>query len=162
MEKQKHMNIFLHDFNGIKIAEMQSEGIMIRSARDAADVAKELLDRGIDRLILHERNLCPEFWLPSNELAEVIIQEFTSKAIVVALVGKFGQKKSENFATLIQESGLSNQTFLADTVESAKIGLTKLDRQTWIPLVNDFSVSQHAASSRHSWVLSEAMPGTET
>ena len=119
------MNVFIHDINGTQVAEVQSEGIMIRSARDAADITRELLARGINRLILHERNLCPEFWRPSNGLATVILQEFTSKAMVVAFVGKLVQNKAESLIALIQESDLGNQAFLLDTVELAKMRLSK-------------------------------------
>jgi hypothetical protein len=119
------MNVFIHDINGTRVAEMQSEGIIIRGARDAAEIAGDLLTRGINKLILHERNLCPEFWQLSNGLARVILQEFTSKAVVVAFVGKFGQYKSENFTILIQESDLSNQAYFLDTVELAKMRLSR-------------------------------------
>jgi hypothetical protein len=119
------MNVFIHDMNGTQVAEVQSEGIMIRSARDAGDITRELLARGINRLILHERNLCPEFWEPSNGLAAVILQEFTSKAMVVAFVGKLVQNKAESLTALIQENDLSNQAFLLDTVELAKRRLSK-------------------------------------
>ena len=61
MERFILMNVFVHDINGTQVAEMQSEGIVIRSARDAAEIAKELLSRGINKLILHGRNLSPEF-----------------------------------------------------------------------------------------------------
>ena len=119
------MNVFIHDINGTQVAEVQSEGIMIRSARDAADITRELLARGINRLILHERNLCPEFWQPSNGLAAVILQEFTSKAMIVAFVGRLVQNKAESITALIQEGDLSNQAFLLDTVELAKMKLSK-------------------------------------
>jgi Domain of unknown function (DUF4180) len=114
------MNIFIHDINETQVAEVQSEGIMIRSARDAADITRELLAHGISKLILHERNLCPEFWQTSNGLAGVILQEFTSKSVVVAFVGKPIQNRTENLAALVQESGLGNQAFVLDTVELAK------------------------------------------
>ena len=119
------MNVFIHDISGTQVAEVQSEGIMIRSARDAADITGELLARRINRLILHERNLCPEFWQPSNGLAGVILEEFASKAVVVAFVGKLDQNKSESLTALIQESDLSKQAFLLGTVELAKTRLSK-------------------------------------
>lgn len=120
------MNIFIHDIKGTQVAEVQSEGIIIRSARDAADITRELLAQGIDRVILHERNLSPEFWQLSNGLAGVILQEFASKAVVVAFVGKLDQNKSESLTALIQESDLGNQAFLLDTVELAKTRLSRV------------------------------------
>jgi len=118
------MNVFVHDNNGTQIAEMQSEGIVVRSARDAADITRELLNRGINKLILHERNMSPEFWQSSNGLAEVVLQEFTSKSIAIAFVGKLGQQKTDSLKALIQENDLHNQTFLLATVELAKMQLS--------------------------------------
>jgi len=118
------MNVFVHDNNGTQIAEMQSEGIVVRSARDAADITRELLNRGINKLILHERNMSPEFWQPSNGLAEIVLQEFTSKSIGVAFVGKLGQQKTDSLRALIQENDLHNQVFLLATVELGKTQLS--------------------------------------
>ena len=118
------MNVFVHDNNGTQIAEMQSEGIIVRSARDAADITGELLNRGISKLILHDRNMSPEFWQTSNGLAEVVLQEFASKSIAVAFVGKLSQQKSDSLKALIQENDLHNQTFLLGNVESAKLQLS--------------------------------------
>jgi len=119
------MNVFVHDINGTQVAEMQSEGIVIRSDRDAAEITGELLSRGINKLILHERNMSPEFWQLSSGLAEVVLQEFASKAIVVAFVGKLGQDKSESLRALIQESDLTNQAVFLGTVELAKKQLSR-------------------------------------
>ena len=119
------MNVFVHDVNGTQVAEMQSEGIVIRSARDAAEITGELLSRGINKLILHERNMSPEFWQLSSGLAEVVLQEFASKAIAVAFVGKLGQYKSESLRALIQESDLGSKAFFLGTVELAKMQLSK-------------------------------------
>lgn len=118
------MNVFIHDINGTQVAEVQSEGIMIRSARDAADIARELLARGISRLILRERNLSPEFWQLPNGLAEGILEEFTRKSVVVAFAGKLDRNRSESIAALILERHLNNQAFVADSVESAKMRFT--------------------------------------
>ncbi len=119
------MNIFIHDTNGTQVAEVQSEGIMIRSARDAADITKELLARGISRLILHGRNLCPEFWQLTNGLAGSILEEFNSKSVAVAFVEKLDQHKKESLTALIQSSALGNQAFVLETVELAKTRLSK-------------------------------------
>jgi hypothetical protein len=120
------MNVFVHENGVTQIAEMQSEGIVVRSARDAADITRELLSRGINKLILHERNMSPEFWQPSNGLAEVVLQEFASKSIAVAFVGKLGQQKSDSLNALIQENDLHHQAFILGTVELAKTQLSTI------------------------------------
>jgi hypothetical protein len=119
------MNVIIHDINGTQVAEMQSEGIIIRSARDAADIIGQLSARGIKKLILHERNLCPEFWQLSNGLAGVILQEFTNCSVAAALVGVFDQYKSKSLTAFIKESNLNNQVIFSDNTELVKMRLSK-------------------------------------
>jgi hypothetical protein len=118
------MNIFVHNIDGIQVAEMQSVGIVVRSARDAAEITSELLISGITKLILHERNMSPEFWQLSSGLAELVLQEFASKAIAVAFVGKLGQNKGKDFTAMVEESGLGSKAFFLGTVELAKTQLS--------------------------------------
>jgi hypothetical protein len=125
LEKQRLMNVVSHDVNGTQIAEMQSKGIIIRSARDAADVIKQLLERGIKKLILHEKNLCPEMWQVSNGLAEAILKEFNNSGVNIALVGEFDIYKSKSLQELIQKHNLGKQAVFVGNVETAKIQLSK-------------------------------------
>ena len=118
------MNITVHEINGTKVAEMQSKGIIIRSARDAADVIGQLLARGIKKLILHERNLSPEFWQLPSGLAVEILKKFADNAIAVAFVGDFSQKKSIGFQTFMEENNLGNQVVFSDNVEHAEMRLS--------------------------------------
>jgi hypothetical protein len=119
------MNITVHAFGGTQIAEMQSKGIIIRSARDADDILEQLFERKIRKLILHQRNLCPEFWQLSNGLAGEILQKFTNHTVAVAFVGEFDLYKSKSLKAFINESNLGNQVIFADTVELAELGLSK-------------------------------------
>ena len=119
------MNVVSHNVNGTQIAEMQSKGIIIRSARDAADVIKQLLERGIKKLILHEKNLCPEMWQASNGLAEAILKEFTNSGVNIALVGESDLYKSKSLQALIQKNNFGKQAIFVDNVETAKMQLFK-------------------------------------
>jgi hypothetical protein len=119
------MNVVSHSVNGTQVAEMQSKGIIIRSSRDAADVIRQLLERGITKLILHEKNLCPEMWQVSNGLAEAILKEFMNSGVCIALVGEFDLYKSKSLQALIRENNLGKQAIFVDNVETAKMQLSK-------------------------------------
>jgi hypothetical protein len=114
------MNVMSFDLNGTRVAEMQSKGIVIRSARDAADVVGQLVESGVTKLILHEKNLCPEMWQVSNGLAGAILKEFSEGAIGVAIVGQFDRFKSKALQALIEDSNLGSQTCFVENIESAK------------------------------------------
>jgi hypothetical protein len=119
------MNVVSHELNGMRVLEIQSEGIVIRSARDAADLTKQVLERGSRKLILYEKNLCPEMWQLSNGLALAILKEFADSSVDVALVGEFDRHKGKQVQMLIQESNLQNHAIFVDNVELAKTQLSK-------------------------------------
>ena len=119
------MNVVSFDLNGTQVAEMQSKGIVIRSPRDAADVIRQLVERGVKKLILHEKNLCPEMWQVSNGLAGAILKKFTDSAIGVAIVGQFDRSKSKALQAFIEESNLGNQAIFVGNVELAKTQFSK-------------------------------------
>ena len=114
------MNISIHDISGNRIAEMQSKGIIIRSARDAADIIAQLLDQKIDKLILHERNLVPVFWNISSGLASDILQKFAEKNIAVAFVGEFDKDKNKSLNAFIKEANLKSQVLFTNDIQLAQ------------------------------------------
>lgn len=116
------MNIISHDLSGIVVAEMQSGGIVIRNARDAADLIRQLSERGIKKLILHERNLCPEMWQISNGMAGAVLKEFATSTVDVAFVGRFDLHKSRSLQEFIKNN-TCDHAFFADTLDLAKTRL---------------------------------------
>jgi hypothetical protein len=119
------MNVSIHDLHGTQAAEMQSEGIILRTARDAAEITKELTVRGVKKLILHERNLAPEFWQLSNGIAGAVLKNFADSSITLALVGTFDRRKAAGLTTLIKERSLGDLVTLSDSVETAKAQLSR-------------------------------------
>jgi hypothetical protein len=119
------MNVVKHEVNGTQVAEMRSNGIIMRSARDAADIIKQLLQVGVNKLILHEKNLSPEMWQVSNGLAETVLKEFNKSGVAVAFVGEFDLHKDKSLKALIHESNLGNRVFFTANAETAKAKLSE-------------------------------------
>ena len=113
------MNVRIHEVQGKKVAEMLSEGIIIRSSRDAMDLVGEMLSRGLSQLILHERNIAPEFFQLGTGIAGEVLQKLANYQIKVALVGQFDGYKSKNLQAFIVESNRGNQVFFTSGIESA-------------------------------------------
>ena len=118
------MNVDSYDVNGTQVAEMRSQGIVIRTARDAADVARQLLDRGIGKLILYQKNICPEVWEISNGLATAILKEFDNRAIDVAFVGEFSSDRRKGIQEFIRTQSGSRFAF----VGSSDLAKTRLSQ----------------------------------
>jgi hypothetical protein len=115
------MNIKIHEVGGTRVAEMLSAGVIIRTSRDAADIVGELMSAGLERLILYERNVAPEFWQLGTGLAGEVLQKFTNYRIRTVFVGSFEKLKSASLQAFIAESNRGNQTGFTGTVESALV-----------------------------------------
>jgi hypothetical protein len=112
------MEMVLHELDGKTIAEVRSEGIIIRSWRDSTAMLADLSSRGIKDLILHEKNLAPEFFDLKTGVAEQVLQKCADGKIRVAIVGDFQKRKSRDMAAFM-ESNKGNQVGFVATMESA-------------------------------------------
>jgi hypothetical protein len=122
------MNVQIHEVNGKQIAEMLSDGIVIRTVRDAMAIVVEMRSRGLKELILHERNVAPEMLqLPAGVAVEVL-NKLTTNQIKVGLVGNFENHKNRLLRAFITESNQGNQVCFTATLESAleKMGSVKV------------------------------------
>jgi hypothetical protein len=113
------MNVRIHEVCGTRVAEMLSAGVVIRTSRDAADIVGELMSAGLEKLILHERNVAPEFWQLGTGLAGEVLQKFANYRIRTAFVGSFDTQKSKSLQAFIAESNRGSQVGFTGTVESA-------------------------------------------
>jgi hypothetical protein len=113
------MNIRMHDVRGRQIAEMLSDGIVIRSSRDGIDLIAEMMSHGLTKLILHERNVAPEFFQLQTGIAGEVLQKLTNYKIRVAFVGQFANYKSKSLQAFISESNRGNQVFFTESLEIA-------------------------------------------
>jgi hypothetical protein len=113
------MNVRIHEVRGVKVAEMLSAGVVIRTSRDAADIVGQMMSAGLEKLILHEKNVAPEFWQLGTGLAGEVLQKFVNYRIRVAFVGSFEKQKSKSLQAFIAESNRGSQVAFTGTVDSA-------------------------------------------
>jgi hypothetical protein len=113
------MKTIIHQFNERQIAEIQSDGIIIRKWRDVIDIISQMISRKVDALILHEKNLAPEFFQLKTGIAGEILQKLANSEIRVAFVGDFDSYKSKGLKAFIVESNLGNQVNFSANLQSA-------------------------------------------
>ena len=113
------MNVKIHDVRGEQVAEMLSDGIVVRSSRDVLDIVGEMLSRGLKRLILNERNVSPEFFQLKTGLAGDILQKLTNYRIKIALVGQFTSSRGKSLQAFIAESNRGGEICFTDSLEAA-------------------------------------------
>lgn len=113
------MEIQSHNINTMKIAEIISDEIIIQSPQDGLDLMGNVYYQGFDKVILHEKNITPEFFDLKTKIAGEILQKFSNYRIGLAIVGDFSKYESKSMKDFIFESNKTKHVNFVETVEKA-------------------------------------------
>lgn len=114
------MNIEYSETNGVQIAELISEEIEIRNTQDALDIMMNCAYNGANSLIVQQANLIPDFYDLKTGIAGDILQKFSTYNTKLAIVGDFGNVRSESLQNFIYESNKMGRINFVGSVEKAK------------------------------------------
>src|SRR5690606_22787786 len=115
------MKIETHNINDKKIAEIITEEIILRTTEDGLDLLGNLYYQGFDKIIIHERNITPEFFDLKTRIAGDILQKFTQYQMPLTIVGDFSKFKSKSLNDFIFESNKGKQiNFVGSRSEATK------------------------------------------
>jgi len=118
--------MLLHTVNDQQIAEIISDGILLRTAQDALDVMMDPEVPAPKKLILHRHNIAADFFDLHTGLAGDVLQKFVNYHAQLAIVGDFSGIESEAFQALMRESNRGTHVFFVESVEAAKEKLTEV------------------------------------
>ncbi len=113
------MEMIFHDEEKSKIAEIISEEIVINKTQDALDIMADANYNGARKIIIHEKNLIPDFFKLATGLAGEILQKFVNYKVQLALVGDFSKFKSKPLQDFIKECNNGSQIFFVSEVDKA-------------------------------------------
>ncbi|UKB81568.1 DUF4180 domain-containing protein [Chryseobacterium sp. MEBOG07] len=119
------MIIQSHEINNIKIAEVISDDIIIQSAADGLDLMGNIYYQGFDTLILHEKNIVPEFFDLKTKMAGDILQKFSNYRIGLTIVGDFDKYESKSLKDFIFESNKTKHVNFVNTLEDSLNNFSK-------------------------------------
>ena len=119
------MKIDIFEFEGITIAEIISDQILIRETQDALDLMAEVRYLGSDRIILGELNLDPDFFDLKTGLAGEILQKFSNYRMQLAIVGDFSKYRSKSLKDFISESNRMGRICFVQSPDEAKACLAR-------------------------------------
>ncbi|WP_462135244.1 DUF4180 domain-containing protein [Porphyromonas endodontalis] len=109
------MEIKTHNIEDTKVAEIITDKVILRSTEDGLDLLGNLYYQGFDKIIIHERNITPEFFDLKTKIAGEILQKFAQYQIPLIIVGDFSKYKSKSLNDFIFESNKSEQiNFIKD------------------------------------------------
>jgi hypothetical protein len=113
------MKIETHILNDLKIAEIVSETIIISNNQDGLDLLGNLYYQGFDKIIVHEKNITPDFFDLRNGMAGEILQKFSNYRVRLAILGHFTPYSSKSLKDFIYESNKNGHINFVNTLTEA-------------------------------------------
>lgn len=120
------MDIKTHTVNTIPIAEIISDDRVIEKAEDGLDLLGNVYYQGFDRMIIHERNITPDFFDLKNGMAGEMLQKFSNYRMRLVIVGDFSLYTSKSITDFMYESNNGKQVNFLNTLEEA-LGKLSMD-----------------------------------
>ncbi|MEA4919117.1 DUF4180 domain-containing protein [Proteiniphilum sp.] len=115
------MRIETHNVNGKKVAEIITDEIILRTTEDGLDLLGNLYYQEFDKIIIHEKNITPDFFNLKTKIAGDILQKFTQYKMPLVIVGDFSKFKSKSLDDFIFESNKGTQVnFINSQSEAIK------------------------------------------
>lgn len=109
------MEIKTHNIEDTKVAEIITDKVILRSTEDGLDLLGNLYYQDFDKIIIHEKNITPEFFDLKTKIAGEILQKFAQYQMPLIIVGNFSKYKSKSLNDFIFESNKSEQiNFIKD------------------------------------------------
>ena len=113
------MRIETHEVNNIRIAEIIADEVVLKTAEDGLDLLGNVYYQGYDKLILHQKNITPDFFDLKTGMAGEVLQKFAQYRMPLAIVGDFSNVSSTSLKDFIYESNQGKHVnFLGTTAEA--------------------------------------------
>ena len=106
-------------YNGLSMAEVVSDELLIRETQDALDLMADISCQGVMKIIVYAKNLTPEFFNLKSKLAGEVLQKFSNYRVQLAIVGDFSRYESKSLRDFIYESNKFRQINFVSSLEEA-------------------------------------------
>jgi hypothetical protein len=123
-QQSDQMKIETRNINNIKVAEIITDKIILRTTEDGLDLLGNLYYQGFDKIIIHEKNITPGFFDLKTKIAGDLLQKFAQYQMPLIIVGDFSKFKSKSLNDFIFESNKGRQVNFANSQQEAINALT--------------------------------------
>lgn len=113
------MKIKSHKIDNTEIAEIISDKVIIQNAEDALDLMGNVYYQGFDKMIIHQKNITPDFFDLKNKMAGEILQKFSNYRVSLAIIGDFSQFESKSLNDFIYESNKGKHVNFVASLDEA-------------------------------------------
>jgi hypothetical protein len=119
------MEWIIHKITGIAIAEIQSDEQILSTVQDILDLMANADYQGARMLMLHQRQVHPDFFDLKTGLAGEILQKVVNYQFRLAFIGDFDKFQSKALQAFILESNRGKHVFFTDEFDDAVRKLTQ-------------------------------------
>lgn len=114
------MKIRTIDKNGIKIAFIESNEILINDVQSALDLMATVgYETGCHRIIIHKSVICEDFFDLKTRLAGEILQKFINYQTKIAIIGDFSTYTIKSLKDFIYECNNGKDIYFLPSEEQA-------------------------------------------
>ena len=116
------MKIKDHYINNTKVAEIIADSVVIQNIEEALDLIGNIGYQGYHQMIIHEKNIVPDFFDLKTKIAGEILQKFIQYQMPLIIVGNFSKYDSKSLNDFIFESNKGkNINFVSSQSEALKL-----------------------------------------
>src|SRR5690606_4953028 len=113
------MKIESHHVNNVRIAEVITDEVVLKTLEDGLDLLGNVYYQGFDKVILHQQNMSPDFFDLKTGIAGEVLQKFAQYRMPLAIVGDFSNVNSKSLKDFIYESNQGKHVNFVDTTAEA-------------------------------------------
>ncbi len=114
------MKININKINGSFIANIDCDEVIINNVQDALDLMADCGYKGSRKIIIHSKNIVPEFFDLRTRIAGDILQKFSNYNVDLAIIGDFSNPTSKSLRDFIYESNKLGRINFVDSLDEAK------------------------------------------
>lgn len=119
------MQIVKEQVNNHQIASIVSEEVVIGSAEDGLNLMGNLYYQGFDKIIIHEKNITPDFFDLKTGIAGEILQKFSNYRVGLAIIGSFTKYEGKSIRDFIFESNKTGHVVFVATKDEALLRFSR-------------------------------------
>ncbi len=113
------MEIVIHQFENKKIAEINTEELIIVDSDSGFQLMADLYYQGFESIIIDSKNIIPDFFDLKSGLASEILQKFSNYQMNLVVVGDLINIQSKSLNDFISESNKGKLINFLTTFEKA-------------------------------------------
>ncbi|TXK47560.1 DUF4180 domain-containing protein [Pontibacter qinzhouensis] len=98
------MTIKEHTLNNDLVAEVIADDMVIKTVEDGTNLVGDLYYQNYNTVIIHQKNITPDFFILRTGVAGELLQKFSNYRIQLFIIGDFDREESKSLQSFIYES----------------------------------------------------------